>query len=261
MQKHSISERRACLIIGIARSTKRDQVIRNKENERISERLVILASKWKRFGYRRLQVMLEREGIIVNHKKVYRLYNEAGLSLERKKRNKVYLKRGMPARPQEMAANERWSMDFVSDKTSLGRKFRVFTLLDEVTRECLALEVAGSITGSAVGRFLDKAGLFRGYPKELVSDNGSEFTSNAMTIWDYERQIVQTFIEPGKPIQNATIESFNGKFRDECLNQNLFRNLEEDREVIEIWRNDYNQTRPHSSLGYLTPTEYAASLR
>lgn len=168
MQKHSISERRACLIIGIARSTKRHQVIRNKENERISERLVILASKWKRFGYRRLQVMLEREGIIVNHKKVYRRYNEAGLSLERKKRNKVYLKRGMPARPQEMAANERWSMDFVSDKTSLGRKFSVFTLLDEVTRECLALEVAGSITGSAVGRFLDKAGLFQRLSKRTA---------------------------------------------------------------------------------------------
>ena len=166
----------------------------------------------------------------------------------------------MPEHPQEMAANERWSMDIVSEQTSSGKKFRVFTLLDEVTRECLALEVDSSVTGSAIGIFLDKAGLFRGYPKELLSDNGLEFTSNAMNVWTYEKQIVQTFIDPGKPIQNATIESFNGKLRDECLNQYLFRNLEEAREIIETLRNDYNRTRPHSSLGYMTPNEYAASL-
>lgn len=122
------------------------------------------------------------------------------------------------------------------------------------------LEVDSSITGGAVGRFLDKAGLFRSYPKELLSDNRPVFTSNAMNIWAYEKQIVQTFIDPGKPIQNATIESFNGKLRDECLDQYLFRNLEEAREIIETWRNEYNQTRPHSSLVYMTPNEYAASL-
>lgn len=182
------------------------------------------------------------------------------MSLKKKHRKKVYHRRGMPERPQEMAANERWSMDFVSNTTSSGKKFRVFTLLDEVTRESLALEVDSSITGSAVGQFLDKAGLFRGYPKELLSDNGSEFTSNAMNIWTYDKQIVQTFIDPGKPIQNGTIKSFNGKLRDECLNQYLFRNLEEARGIIETWRNEYNQTHPHSSLGYMTPNEYAANL-
>ncbi len=145
--------------------------------------------------------------------------------------------------------NVRWSMDFVSDKTSAGRKIRVFTLLDEVTRECLALEVDSSITGRAVGRFLDKAGLFHGYPKEILSDNGPEFTSNALNAWTHEKQIVQTFIDPGKPVQNAYIESFNGKLRDECLNQNLFKNLEEAKDIIESWRVEYNQTRPHSSLG------------
>lgn len=260
MQEHPISERRACLLIGIARSTKRYQIIQSREDIYISERLRVHAARCKRFGYRRLQVLLEREGIRVNHKKVYRLYKEAGLSLRKKHRKKSYLKRGMPERPVLTAPNERWSMDFVSDKTSSGRKFRVFTLLDEVTRECLALEVDSSITGGAVGRFLDKAGMFRGYPKEILSDNGPEFTSNAMNAWTYEKQIMQAFIDPGKPVQNAYIESFNGKLRDECLNQNLFRNLEEARGIIENWRNDYNQSRPHSSLGYLTPAEYAESL-
>lgn len=143
----------------------------------------------------------------------------------------------MPVRAQEMATNVRWSMDLVSETTSSGKKFRVFTLLDEVTRECLALEVDNSITGGAVRRFLDKVISFSGYPKELLSDNGSEYTSNMMKVWTYEKQISQTFIDPGKPIQNATIESFNGKLRDECLNQNLFRSLEEAREIVEAWRN------------------------
>lgn len=157
--------------------------------------------------------------------------------------------------------NMRWSMDFVSDRTSSGRKFRVFTLLDEVARELLALEVDSSITGGSVGRFLEKAGMFRGCPEEILSDNGPDpSASNAMTVWTYEKQIAQIFIDPGKPIQNATIESFNGKLRDECLNQTLFRNLEEARKIIETWRIEYNHSRPHSSLGYMTPVEYAASL-
>lgn len=260
MQKHPISERRACLIIGVARSTKRYQVIQKPEDAYITERLAVHATRWKRFGYRRLQVALEREGIKVNHKKVYRLFKEAGLGLRKQRKKKAYMLRGKPSRPEQVMPNPRWSMDFVSDRTSSGRKFRVFTLLDEVTRECLALVVDSSITGGAVGRFLDKAGLFRGYPKEILSDNGPYFTSNAINIWTYGKQIVQTFIDPGKPIQKATIESFNGKLRDVCLNQNLFRNLEEAREIIEIWRLEYNQTRPHSSSGYMTPNEYAASL-
>lgn len=260
MQKHIISERRACYLVGIARSTKRYQVIHSEVDAYISERLAVHAARWKRFGYRRLQVLLEREGVHVNHKKIYRLYKEAGLSLRKQKRKKPYLHRGQPARTEQTVPNTRWSMDFVSDRTNSGRKFRVFTLLDEVTRECLALEVDSSITGGAVGRFLDKASMFRGYPKEILSDNGPEFTSNAMNNWTYDKQIMQVFIDPGKPIQNAYIESFNGRLRDECLNQHIFKNLEEARGIIEAWRNEYNQFRPHSSLGYRTPAEYAATL-
>jgi len=244
MQKHSISERRACHIIGIDRSTKCYQVQRCEDDTHISERLAVHAARWQRFGYRRLHLLLEREGIMINYKKVYRLYKEACLSLRKKQRKKNYHKGGMPESPQEMLANERWSMDFVSDKSSSGRKFRVFTLIDEVTRECLALEVDNSITGSVVGRYLDKTGMFRGYPKELLSDNGSEFTSKAMNTWTYEEQIVQTFIDSGKPVQNAFIESCNGRVRDECLNQHLLKNLEEARNIIIAWKNEYNQIRP-----------------
>jgi len=182
MQKHFVSGRQACLIIGIARSTKRYPALFSEEDERISERLAVHAARWKRFGYRRLQVLLEREGIIVNHKKVYRLYKEAGLGLKKQRKKKAYMLRGKPVSLEAAMPNVRWSMDFVSDKTSAGRKIRVFTLLDEVTRECLALEVDSSITGRAVGSFLDKAGLFHGYPKEILSDNGPEFTSNTLSV-------------------------------------------------------------------------------
>lgn len=260
MQKHIISERRACVLVGIARSTKRYQILRSEVDAYISERLAIYAVCWKRFVYRRLQVLLEREGIHVNHKKIYRLYKEAGLSLRKQKRKKTYLHCGRPANPEQNPPNARWSMDFVSDRSHTGRRFRVFTLLDEVTRECLALEVDSSIAGSAVGRFLEKVGMFRGYPKEILRDNSSEFTSNAMNNWTYDKKIVQVFIDPGKPIQNAYIESFNGRLRDECLNQHIFKNLEEARGIIESWRVEYNQTGPHSSLGYRTPAEYAATL-
>ena len=260
MRKHIISERRACYLVGIARSTKRYQILHSEADAYISERLAVHAARWKRFGYRRLQVLLEREGMHVNHKKIYRLYKKAGLSLRKQKRKKTYLHRGRPANPEQNTPNARWSMDIVSDRTHTGRRFRVFILLDGVTRECLALEVESSITGSAVGRFLDKVGMFRGYPKEILSDNGSEFTSNAMNNWTYDKKIMQVFIDPGKPIQNAYIESFYGRLRDKCLKHHLFKNLEEARDIIEAWRNDYNQFRPHSSLGYKTPAEYAATL-
>ena len=163
----------------------------------------------------------------------------------------------MPDRNGLLYPNDRWSMDFVSDRTRSGRKIRVFTLIDEVTRECLALEVNSSISGQQVTRFLDKAILFYGKPKEILTDNGPEFTSNAMNAWAYEKHIDHIFIDPGRPMQNGYIESFNGKLRDECLNQNWFQNLFDARKIISDWQYEYNYERPHSSLGNLTPAEYA----
>ena len=204
-------------------------------------------------------MMLQREGVHINHKKVYRLYKKAGLALKRKLKRKIYAKRGTPDRSHLhlLGPNDRWSMDFVSDITVTGRRFRIFALIDEVTRECIALEVDSSITGQHVTRYLNKAMLFRGRPKEILSDNGPEFTSNALNAWAYEKHIEHVFIDPGKPMQNGFIESFNGKLRDECLNLNWFHNLQEAREIISRWKDEYNMVRPHSALGQKTPAEYA----
>ena len=152
-------------------------------------------------------------------------------------------------------------MDFVSDTTATGRKLRIFTLIDEVTRECIAIEVDTSITGQQVSRYLNKAILFRGRPKEILTDNGPEFTSNALNAWAYERHIEHVFIEPGKPMQNGFIESFNGRFRDECLNLNRLNSLHDAREIISRWKDEYNMVRPEVSLGDMTPVEYAITLK
>lgn len=203
--------------------------------------------------------MLLREGLVLNHKKTYRLYRCAGLTLQKRSKKTKYEKRGMPARPV-LIVNTRWSMDFVSDRTRTGRSLRVLTVIDEVTRECLALELDSSITGRKVATVLNRIALFRGYPKEILTDNGPEFISNAMNAWAYDHKVEHIFIDPGKPMQNGYIESFNGKLRIECLNQHWFRNLAEARELVDTWRTEYNQLRPHSSLGNLTPVEFAASL-
>ena len=168
----------------------------------------------------------------MNYKKVYRLYKKVGLALKRKLKRKIYAKRGTPDRSHLLGPNDRWSMDFVSDITTTGRRFRIFALIDEVTRECIALEADTSITGQHVTRYLNKVMLFRGRPKEILSDNGPEFTSNALNAWAYEKHIEHVFIDPGKPMQNSFIESFNGKLRDECLNLNWFHSLQEAREII-----------------------------
>ncbi len=202
-------------------------------------------------------MMLQREGVHINHKKVYRLYKKAGLALKRKRKRKLYAKRGTPDRNHLLGPNDRWSMDFVSDITVTGRRLRIFALLDEVTRECIALEMDTSMTGQHVTRYLNKAMLFRGRPKEILSDNGPEFTSNALNAWACEKHIEHVFIDPGKPMQNGFIESFNGKLRDECLNLHWFHNLQEARELISRWKDEYNTARPHSALGQKTPAEYA----
>lgn len=204
--------------------------------------------------------MLKREGLFINHKRVYRIYKENGLSIRKRSKKKAYEKRGMPSR-EGLIPNQRWSFDFVADRTAYGQKFRILTVMDEATRECLALEVDTSLTGQRVTTVLNRIAIFRGYPQEILTDNGSEFTSVAMNLFSEEKHIEHIFTDPGRPMQNGYIESFNGKLRDECLNQHWFKSLAEAKEIIQRWRQEYNNLRPHSSLNNLTPHEYAISLK
>ena len=256
---YQVSECRACRLIGISQNSKRYQPVKKIADVQITERLIVLSARWKRFGYRRLHIMLQREGICINHKKTYGLYKNAGLTLQKRSKKKRYEKRGMPQRALP-EVNAHWSMDFVSDRTRYGSNIRILTVIDEATRECLALEVDSSVTGRQVSSVLNRIAIFRGLPKEILTDNGSEFTSNIMNAWSYDHHVDHIFIEPGKPMQNGFIESFNGKLRNECLNQHWFKNLSEAKEIIEDWRIEYNRIRSHSSLGNLTTEEYAQKL-
>jgi len=248
-----LSERRACRLIGIHRSVARYEPRMQAPTELLI-RLRELASERRRFGYRRLTVMLRREGFLVNHKRVYRLYREEGLVVRRRKRKKMDgAERVMPPRPEH--PNQRWSMDFLQDGLADGRRLRVLTLVDDYSRECLALEVGTSLPGARVVQVLEQVINFRGTPETIVVDNGPEFAGKALDAWAYERGVGLHFIEPGKPVQNAYIESFNGKFRDECLNEHWFSSVVEAEAIVEAWRRDYNTVRPHSSLGYRTPEE------
>jgi Transposase and inactivated derivatives len=257
---YGISERMSCRIMAISQNTKRYKPKENPKNERIIQCLKSLSSKYPRYGYRRLHILLLREGEKINIKRTYRLYKEAGLTLKKKTKKRRYEKRGMPENPLRKA-NSRWAMDFVSDRTRTGAAFRVLVVIDVVTKECLALEAEKSLGGKRVGQVLNRIAMFRGYPQEILTDNGSEFTSNAMNQWSYDHKVKQIFIAPGKPMQNGTVESLNGKFRTECLNQHWFKHLTEAKEIIESWRQEYNQLRPHMSLGYMTPNEYADVLK
>lgn len=253
-QAQGLSERRACALVGMKRSSCRYGA-RREELRGLRGRLRALAGERRRFGYRRLTVLLRREGWTVNHKRVYRLYGQEGLQVRRRKRQRIGAAERQPfttpTRP-----NERWSMDFVSDALTDGRRFRSLNIVDDYNRECLAAEVDTSIPGARVVRVLERLRERRGLPEVLVTDNGPEFAGQALDVWAYEQGVKRHFIDPGKPVQNALIESFNGKFRDECLNENWFMSLQEARMKIEAWRRDYNQVRPHSALGYQTPLEF-----
>jgi putative transposase len=216
-----------------------------------------LASRRRRFGYRRLGLLLGREGIKVSNKKLYRLYTEERLTVRKRGGRKRALGTRAPmAVPQ--GRNQRWSIDFVADTLVSGRRFHILTLVDDFTRECLGLVVDTSLTGQRVVRELDRIAELRGYPCMLVSDNGTELTANAILAWQQEHAVEWHYIAPGKPMQNGFVESFNGRLRDECLNEHLFTSLMEAREIIEEWRIDYNTNRPHTSLNGLTPNEFAA---
>ena len=223
-------------------------------------RLKELALTRVRFGYLRLTVLLRREGWAVGKKLVYRLYREMDLSMRTKKRRRL-ASRSRILLPAADAPNERWSMDFVTSRLENGRYFRVLTLVDQYTRECLALEPAFSMTGVKVAVCLDSVGADRGLPKSIRVDNGTEFQSRAMDAWAYRNGVQLDFIRPGKPTENGLIESFNGRFRDECLNMHLFWTIEDAKKKLVAWQVDYNQDRPHGSLGQLTPNEFAEQAR
>lgn len=256
LRRNTVSVRRACRVMELAESTYRYRSCRS-EPEGLRERLVELAAQRPRFGYRRLHILLVREGWGINHKRIQRMYRQEQLAVRRKKRKRIAQTARQPKVMPE-GANERWSMDFMADSLATGRSFRTFNVVDDFTRECVAIEVDTSLSGERVTRVLDRVIERRGKPQILVMDNGPEFTGRALDAWAYRRGIRLDFIRPGKPIENCFVESFNGKFRDECLNQHWFVALYEARHKIESWRQDYNCIRPHSSLGNVPPEEYAA---
>ncbi len=250
-----LSERHACGLIGMHRGSWRYRP-RERDDAALRTRLRELAGERPRFGYRRLHVLLCRAGVQVNHKRVYRLYREEGLAMRRRKRKRFRAEARVPlALPKTV--NAVWTMDYTHDELASGRKFRTLNLMDGYTREALAIEVDTSLPGLRVVRVLERLREMRGTPAAIQVDNGTEFTSRVVDQWAYQHGVALHFIERGKPTQNAFIESFNGKFRDECLNQNWFTDLADARRIIEAWRVDYNTVRPHSSLGYRTPVEFA----
>jgi len=249
------SEQRACVLVGISRSCYRYRPRPPTDGE-LRQRLKKLADQKKRYGARRLHVLVKKEGLVINHKRTERIYREEHLALRRKSRKKLPSGLRVPL-PQPTAPNEQWAIDFIHDMTATSRRFRCLTVLDIFTRECLAIRVDTSIAGKAVIDTLQRLLESRGKPQTIVLDNGPELMSNVLQSWAEGKAIHLAYIRPGKPIDNAFIESFQGKFRDECLNQHWFTGLPEARQIIEQWREEYNHERPHSSLGDLTPMEFA----
>lgn len=259
MDRHGLSERRACQLANLHRSVFQYEK-EDGGDEALRRRLRELANERRRFGYRRLHILLQREGVEVNHKKLFRLYREERLTVRKRGGRKRALGTRRPILVPDRA-NQRWSLDFVSDALSDGQRFRVLCIVDDCTREALATVVDRSMSGRRMTRELDALIRRRGQPDLIVSDNGTEMTSHAVLRWCQDTGAGWHYIAPGKPMQNAFVESFNGRLRDECLNENLFGNLAEARRNIETWRIDYNINRPHTSLNGQTPTEFAQRLR
>ena len=254
---YQVSERRACTAVGIARSTMRYQS-RRPSQEPLRRRLRELAGVRTYAGYRSLHTYLRREGWKINHKRVYRLYSEEGLALRRKKprrRRSVVTRR---ARPKPTGANQYWSMDFMHDALANGRTLRIFTLIDVHTRECLALKPATGFSGASVAQVLSDVGEQRPLPQRILVDHGTEFTSKALDAWAYWNQVKLDFSRRGKPGDNAHIEAFNSVVRRECLSQHWFTSLEEARGLLEAWKEEYNNDRPHGSLRQMPPARYRA---
>lgn len=255
-ESYRVSLRRACGLIGLQRSSFYYEG-KPRQDGALRQALKEAAARRRRWGYRMLTLTLRRRGFKDNLKRIYRVYREEKLQVPQRRKRRTAKYRG--EKPQHaQAANERWSMDFVSDQLAGGRKLRMLTIVDDFTRQCLAVEVDTSLSGHRVCRVLDRLVGVRGHPQRIVTDNGPEFTGKALDHWAYEHQVHLQFIEPGKPVQNAFVESFNGTLRNECLNEHWFISLSEARHIIENWRIDYNQNRPHSSLVGKTPDEFFA---
>lgn len=257
INQEKVSQRRACKLVNLHRSVGRYSL--RREDNQLRERIITHAHQRKRFGYRRIHILLKREGLKVNHKRVYRLYTESCLKVLKRGGRKRALGNRSPLQKLDKP-NARWSLDFVSDALSNGRRIRILTIVDDFTRECLKLVTDTSLNGVRVARELSEIIQQRGAPEAILSDNGTEFTSHSILKWSQENEINWQYIQPGKPMQNGYIESFNGKLRDECLNENWFLNLQEAKQTIEKWRLDYNQERPHTSLKGLSPQQFLNSL-
>src|SRR5262245_32376502 len=255
MGRYTVSARRACRVV---RATRSSVYYRRRRDPltALRQRMRELAQTRVRFGYRRLHVLLLREGWEVGKKRVYRLYTEEGLALRRKRpwrhATAVHREQRRPA----VARNDIWSMDFVADQLADGRRFRALTVIDMFTRECLAIEVGHSLSGQQVATTLERLRFERGLPQRIYCDNGSEFVSAAMDLWAYTNQVILDFSRRGKPTDNAAIESFNGRFREECLNVHWFDSLEDAQQKIDAFRWDYNENRPHRALEGLSPREF-----
>ena len=255
MTERDFGVTRACGLLQISRALYCYQS-RRAPCAALRERIAEIAALKRRYGYRRIHVLLRREGWRVNRKLTYRLYREAGLAVRRRKRKRIGPFERKPL-PKPTAANRSWSMDFVSDGLADGRRIRCLAIVDDCTRECVALEVDTSITGTRVKAVLQRLADTRGLPRSITVDHGPEFEGQVLDAWAYSTHVQLSFIRPGKPNENAYIESFNGKFRDECLNEHWFITMAQARRSIENWRIEYNTERPHSSLGDLTPEEFA----
>jgi putative transposase len=245
-------------LIGLSRNTLRYKLQPDKDVA-IRYRLKELAEQRRRSGCQLFHQMMKREGLVINHKRTERIYKEEGLSLKIRRRKK----RASRARveiPRAEKRNQLWALDFMHDSMGIGRKLRILPIIDTYTKECHRIEVDRSIGGRRVTEVLSEAASIHGLPENIVVDNGPEFISNAMDEWAYNREVTLHFIRPGKPVDNAFMESFNARLREECLNLNWFRSIDHARQVIEQWRIDYNETRLHSSLGFLTPKEFAQKI-
>ena len=258
--EHQMSERHACSLVGLSRDAYRHEGQPSALNADLRQKIVELAHQRRRWGYRMIHDVLRPQYPGINHKRVYRLYTAENLSIRKRKKSKRVGMRVPLVAAQTV--NQTWSMDFVSDAISrpgaVSRRIKCLTVADDFSHECVDITADFGIGGAYVTRLLDRAAMFRGYPEAVRTDNGPEFTCRAFMTWAQKHSIKHILIEPGSPTQNAYIESFNGTFRDECLDENWFESLEQARQAIAIWRTDYNEARPHSSCGRVPPATFAA---
>jgi len=257
IEHFDLSERHACSLVGLSRDSYRHPPEPDVTTVALSAAIVEIAQARRRFGYRRIHDLLRQEFSNVNHKRIYRLYSEADLAVRKRKKAKRPTSERVPLQLAK-AINDVWSMDFVSDSLANGRRIKCLTVADDFSHECVDIATDFGISGQYVTRLLDQAAIFRGYPNVVRTDNGPEFTSRAFMAWAQSHGIRHVLIEPGRPMQNSYIESFNGKFRDECLNEHWFETLHQARVAITAWRQDYNEVRPHSSCRRMPPAKFAA---